>query len=107
MSGDGDEMKKISNLVVRISIDTTSLEKQLSEFNELLSLSLEHCPDHLLGLVRGEVSTVLKDIVLTNITPTTGAGFDVIHRAGFSDKFERLASAVRARKFDIIVDGHY
>lgn len=100
-------MKKISNLVVRVSLDTTSLETQLSEFNQELSLSLKHCPDHLLGLVRSEVSTVLKDIILTNVTPATGAGFDVVHRARFGDKFERLTAAVRARKFDIIVNGHY
>lgn len=100
-------MTKISNLVVRASIDTTSLEKQLSEFNQELSLSLEHCPDHLLSLVRCEVSAVLEDIVLADITPATDTGFDVIHRAGFGDKFERLTAAVRARKFYIIVDGHY
>lgn len=100
-------MKKISNLVVRVSIDTTRLEKQLSEFNQELSVALEGASEELCANVCSAIVAVAKDIIFTNTSPATGTGADIVAYAWLGDKFERLAAAVRARKFDIIIDGHY
>ena len=100
-------MGKTGKLVVNLSIDTTNIKNQMDELNDLLSLSLEHCPDNITSSVLSEVSTVLDDIIFTDISPASGAGFNIIHSMRLGDKFERLTAAIRAREFNLIINGHY
>lgn len=100
-------MNKTGKLVVNIAIDTTKIQNQIGELNDLLSSSLEHCSENIASSVLSEVSTVLNDIILTDISPARGTGFDVVHSVRLGDKFERLTTAIRAREFNLVINGHY
>jgi hypothetical protein len=85
-------MDKPGKIVASIRIDVTELDAQLHELKGLL----ESVPHNVQGPLLSNLLTVLNDIVLTDISPATGAGLDIIQSVRLGAKYKRFTAAIRA-----------
>lgn len=85
-------MAKSGKIVASIFLNTTELDAQLDE----LKVLLEGVPDNAQGPILSNLLTVFNDVVLTDISPATGAGLDIIHSVRLGAKYERFTAAIRA-----------
>ncbi|MDE9607753.1 MULTISPECIES: hypothetical protein [Citrobacter] len=93
--------KKTGGVAVSVSLDTTDIDFQISELQNLLNSALEGVPEDLIRSLLSNLPAVLDDIILSNNLSACGARFEIIHRARLGAKYERFTAAIRAGEFNL------
>jgi len=97
----------MGEITASIQIDAAKINEQLCELKKLLNFpasSFENIPHHFIDLIFSHFSSLIDNIIISNISTTFGAGNSVVtvFSVEIGGEVERCAAAIRALKLNLL-----
>lgn len=92
-------MGSSGEMVVSIKLDTTEIERQLAD----LKSALEGIPDNISGLLFGDISNLLDNVVLRYVPAASGTGNinEITFKVEIVGTLDARAAAIRTHNFKL------